>query len=672
MATLNWVYRTYAGTMGASWGPVWGNEYAYVGVDMPRPQAVQLDWYGPSSAEETCGPGSTGTYRFFYAHWEYDEYPTEENLEEADYQEFDSGDLPYDSAYQGEEVWSEPGHYAFKVKFYCNGSLHSETPPSSVITIAPIPPCYGNESPTAEFFYTRADNIVIVNTSLSADAEDPKYKLNRRIDWGDGTHTLMYGLTTNAMHEYMAAGTYTITVTITDTCNASGSASDDVVIPSGPVWPPDGPPQPPDGPSGGSDDPPWEYSGLSCPVPSTYEFTHPCGLGVTEEFKEHLANSPTSLCVNWRVQRRDGVVFGFTSHTRDLRFDSGRGTELYRASMGMTPSGISVSETLQVDNMEVQAFFEDDAITDRDLMAGLFDDAEVEIFLLNYNDLSMGRLMGPVGHFGKVVRKEGSFIAEIRALSQKLSNNILDVTSELCRHSFGDDGCTKDLNGTTEDGYAIKANGWVTSATDRLQFGSNFSSTAPPPYVAATLYVWNSVEFTSGRNDGKTFSLVSFNGNKAVVFEDPLNEVKKIKDGDNGILHATRVSDSASVDFGFEAIDTINNGQEKSFVVDSQFWGSTPPPNNQTFPEAHFSYGTVTFTSGLNYGISREVKAFNGGFEMFEAFPFNISPNDHFEVVAGCDKRCETCVGKYNNAINFGAEPHIPGIEKILEVNKGD
>jgi uncharacterized phage protein (TIGR02218 family) len=38
-----------------------------------------------------------------------------------------------------------------------------------------------------------------------------------------------------------------------------------------------------------------------------------------------------------------------------------------------------------------------------------------------------------------------------------------------------------------------------------------------------------------------------------------------------------------------------------------------------------------------------------------------------FSLVAGCDKSFTTCAEKFNNAINFRGEPHVPGIDKMLE-----
>ena len=38
----------------------------------------------------------------------------------------------------------------------------------------------------------------------------------------------------------------------------------------------------------------------------------------------HLQTGATHICMCWRVERRDGIAFGFTDHDRSLQFDGMR------------------------------------------------------------------------------------------------------------------------------------------------------------------------------------------------------------------------------------------------------------------------------------------------------------------------------------------------------------
>lgn len=72
----------------------------------------------------------------------------------------------------------------------------------------------------------------------------------------------------------------------------------------------------------------------------------------------------------------------------------------------------------------------------------------------------------------------------------------------------------------------------------------------------------------------------------------------------------------------------------------------------------------LTFTSGLNDGLSMEVKNYTPGvLELFEAMPFPVAASDTFTVYRGCQKRFyEDCIGVHNNGVNFRGFPHVPGV----------
>lgn len=80
----------------------------------------------------------------------------------------------------------------------------------------------------------------------------------------------------------------------------------------------------------------------------------------------------------------------------------------------------------------------------------------------------------------------------------------------------------------------------------------------------------------------------------------------------------------------------------------------------------YFTYGILTFTSGLNAGLSGDVKAFTSGtdvIEFFLAFPYDIAQGDTYSMTPGCDRSFPTCISKWNNAVNFRGFPHVPGLD---------
>jgi uncharacterized phage protein (TIGR02218 family) len=77
-----------------------------------------------------------------------------------------------------------------------------------------------------------------------------------------------------------------------------------------------------------------------------------------------------------------------------------------------------------------------------------------------------------------------------------------------------------------------------------------------------------------------------------------------------------------------------------------------------------FTYGVLTFLSGLNKGASHEVeqsRARNGQVRFFLPPLQEIVVGDTFSIVPGCNGEAVTCKKRFRNFINFRGEPYIPG-----------
>ncbi len=86
-----------------------------------------------------------------------------------------------------------------------------------------------------------------------------------------------------------------------------------------------------------------------------------------------------------------------------------------------------------------------------------------------------------------------------------------------------------------------------------------------------------------------------------------------------------------------------------------------------------YDYGLVTFTTGLNVGIAREVKTHTSvsslaNLDLRAAFPFTVSTGDQATLEAGCDRRFATCRDKFSNGINFHGEPFLPGNDLVFQI----
>lgn len=103
-------------------------------------------------------------------------------------------------------------------------------------------------------------------------------------------------------------------------------------------------------------------------------------------------------------------------------------------------------------------------------------------------------------------------------------------------------------------------------------------------------------------------------------------------------------------------------GSVSSVVDASQFTDVTRSEANNIF-----NYGLLTWTSGANTGLSMEVKSFIAKqFTLWLPMPYPITVGNSYSVYNGCDKRFATCQSIFNNAINFGGFPHLPGVDRTL------
>lgn len=86
------------------------------------------------------------------------------------------------------------------------------------------------------------------------------------------------------------------------------------------------------------------------------------------------------------------------------------------------------------------------------------------------------------------------------------------------------------------------------------------------------------------------------------------------------------------------------------------------------FADNYFAGGLVTWhaSNSNNPGVQSEVKSSTaaGQLELQLRTPFDILVGDEFSIYPGCNKTPEQCKTKFNNWINYGGFPAIPGNDR--------
>jgi uncharacterized phage protein (TIGR02218 family) len=239
---------------------------------------------------------------------------------------------------------------------------------------------------------------------------------------------------------------------------------------------------------------------------------------VSSALSQHIAGEVTTLATCWKLTRTDGVVMGFTDHDTDLLVSG----VTYKAATGYTRSAIQSSASFAVDNLDIEGVLDDAEITEGDLRAGLYDHAEVEIFLVNRADLTQGVMKLRKGRVGEVQLRDNGYVAELRGLMQAFSRTIGELYSPDCRADLGDDRCKADL-------AAFTVSGTATTVTDRRIF-TDSARTEPDGDFDGGMLTW-----TSGLNMGRKMEVKAFAAGGAITLFLPMPD--DIAIGDAYDLH---------------------------------------------------------------------------------------------------------------------------------------
>lgn len=232
---------------------------------------------------------------------------------------------------------------------------------------------------------------------------------------------------------------------------------------------------------------------------------------IPESLQASLAAGVTSLCWCWRVERRDGTVFGFTNHDRDLAFEG----VTYRAASGFEAGEVSAELGFSIDSASVFGALSDAAITDADLAAGLWDEAQVTLYRVDWR-APEDRFALWRGEVGETKRGPVSFEAELRAPSHRLSQTTGRVYSRRCDAEVGDARCGVDLEDPAfrgEGGVAEVLNARAVRVSGLEGFEEG-------------LFARGRLRWTSGGNAGLVFEVESHTGDVLTLRTAPSGPVE--------------------------------------------------------------------------------------------------------------------------------------------------
>lgn len=174
-------------------------------------------------------------------------------------------------------------------------------------------------------------------------------------------------------------------------------------------------------------------------------------------FTQKLKSASLHLCRCWLIARKDGVSIGLTDHDMALEF----GGTTFLADAGMTASAVEMSADLARDGSEVMAIFGSPHILETDVSNGLFDGANISLWLVDWKNTE-NRLLLMQGKFGQVRHEAGAFHVTLEGSSSVLQQPVGRVYQKKCDAELGDKKCLFVLQNST---YRVATQ--VTTAQER-------------------------------------------------------------------------------------------------------------------------------------------------------------------------------------------------------------
>jgi uncharacterized phage protein (TIGR02218 family) len=261
---------------------------------------------------------------------------------------------------------------------------------------------------------------------------------------------------------------------------------------------------------------------------------------ISANLKAHIQGDSTTLATCWKLALADGsTVLGFTDHVENLVIDS----VTYSANSGFSHSEIDQSLGMNPDNLEIAGFLDSPSLDSDDLRAGLLNNAEVWIFIVDYTTISDGILALDYGNIGEVTMlDDDSFVVEFRSLMQRLDQEIGRKYSRFCKVDLGSTECGIDLSGSAGGGFDQGFDAGFSLGETWTKTGTVTSVTNNRTWVDSTRtetanwFQFGVITWTSGANSGLSFDVKSSTatGTISQVFSCPFT----IATGDGYSMHA--------------------------------------------------------------------------------------------------------------------------------------
>lgn len=157
------------------------------------------------------------------------------------------------------------------------------------------------------------------------------------------------------------------------------------------------------------------------------------------------AHLDSGVCTTTTLIRIDPTAPGFPSYgvtllDKDVTYNDGTSSIVYSSSIGMIPANRQSVSDMGADNSNAEHLIPefDIPFSEAQLAAGILDFAWYTVYLVNFEDLSMGHVVLDHGQLGENRILAGmTFTTEMTSLAKLLKQSIVEKDSITCRATFG-------------------------------------------------------------------------------------------------------------------------------------------------------------------------------------------------------------------------------------------
>jgi uncharacterized phage protein (TIGR02218 family) len=219
----------------------------------------------------------------------------------------------------------------------------------------------------------------------------------------------------------------------------------------------------------------------------------------------------------WLIERVDGVRKFLTNHDREIEFDSTRpfvvlgasDLQTYKPSGSFSASASQRASGLRVSNKSLEGTITSDEITEADLHTGLYRDAKITEYTVDYRFPMLGPITTDVYWVESIEKGENIHTVNVEGLARFLQRATGNSVTKLCPAALGDDECKKDLTKMQRLAVAVEA------VTDRQTFTATAATlptdtAAPDPDLEDDYFALGELVWVTGDNTGVVSKVARF------------------------------------------------------------------------------------------------------------------------------------------------------------------